>query len=153
APAWHATLQSPARIIGSESRGTTGRGGRLRNVLVVGEVATAVALLFGAGLLLRTLLAVETVDRGYRADGVLTLLVDPLGDRYPTPESLLQFFDEIEREVLAIPDVAEVAWSSALPLGIPDERASFDVVGAPPVAESERPVADYQFVSPSYFSA
>ena len=47
---------------------STGRGGRFRSLLVVGEVATAVLLLFGAGLLLRTLLAVERVDRGYRAE-------------------------------------------------------------------------------------
>ena len=63
------------------------RGGRLRNLLVVGEVATAVLLLFGAGLLLRTLLAVESVDRGYRADSVLTMIVDPLGSSYPTPDA------------------------------------------------------------------
>lgn len=150
APAWQATRQSPAEVIGSETRGTTGRGGKLRGLLVIGEVATAVVLLFGAGLLLRTLLAMETTDRGYRAAGALTMLVDPLGDRYPTPESLLQFFDEIEREVVAIPEVAEVAWSSALPLGEPDEQASFDIVGAPPMPESERPAADYQIVSPSY---
>ena len=65
---------------------TTGGGGRLRGLLVIGEVATAVLLLFGAGLLLRTLMAVEAFDRGYRAESVLTMLVDPLGSSYPTPE-------------------------------------------------------------------
>jgi putative ABC transport system permease protein len=153
APAWQATRLSPAQAIGSEARGTTGRGGKLRGLLVIGEVATAVVLLFGAGLLLRTLLAMENVDRGYRAEGTLTMLVDPLGDRYPTPEALLQFFDEIEREVVAIHDVRHVAWSSALPLGEPDEQSFFDVVGTPAIRESERPAADYQIVSPSYFPA
>lgn len=153
APAWHATRQSPAQAIGSQTRGTTGRGGKLRGLLVIGEVATAVVLLFGAGLLLRTLLAIENTDRGYRADGALTMLVDPLGDRYPTPDSLLQFFDDIEREVATIHDVRHVAWSSALPLGEPGGQRSFDVVGAPPIADSERPAADYQIVSPSYLPA
>ena len=69
--------------------------GRLRNMLVAGEVATAVLLLVGAGLLLRTLMAVQNVDRGYRAESVLTMLVDPLGSEYPTDEKLLQFYDTV----------------------------------------------------------
>ncbi|MBB5206873.1 ABC transporter permease [Chiayiivirga flava] len=153
APAWQATRLSPAQAIGAETRGTTGRGGRLRGLLVVAEVAVAVVLLFGAGLLLRTLLAVETADRGYRADGALTMLVDPLGDRYPTTDSLLQFFDDIEREISAIHDVREVAWSSSLPLGEAAGQSFFEVEGAPPIPASERPAADYQVVSASYFSA
>jgi putative ABC transport system permease protein len=153
APAWHATRTSPAKAIGAETRGNTGRGGKLRGLLVVAEVATAVVLLFGAGLLLRTLLAVESADRGYRAEGALTLLVDPLGDRYPTPESLQQFFDQIETEVAAIHDVDTVAWSSALPLGEDGERSFFDVAGATPLPASERLSADYQTVSASYFPA
>ncbi|MGH9175743.1 MAG: ABC transporter permease, partial [Vicinamibacterales bacterium] len=84
APAWQATNFSPTQLIAADSRTVTGRGGRIRGLLVVGEVATAVVLLFGAGLLLRTLMAVENVDRGYRAESVLTMLVDPLGSRYPT---------------------------------------------------------------------
>jgi putative ABC transport system permease protein len=151
APAWQATRASPAQAIGSETRGNTGRGGKLRSLLVVAEVATAVVLLFGAGLLLRTLVAVEGTDRGYRTEGALTLLVDPLGDRYPTPESLQQFFDDIEREVSAIHDVDQVAWSSAVPLGEFINRSLFDVEGAPPVPASERLSADYETVSASYF--
>ncbi len=85
--------------------------------LVVAEVATAVLLLFGAGLLLRTLLSVEGVDRGYRARSVLTMIVDPIGSRYPTPASMLQFYDAVEREVRAIPGVESVAFASTLPLG------------------------------------
>ncbi len=79
----------------------TGGGGTLRGLLVIGEVATAVLLLFGAGLLLRTLMAVEGFDRGYRAESVLSMLVDPLGSKYPTPESLQQFYDQVEAEVAA----------------------------------------------------
>ena len=76
-PAWKATDFSSAEVLGSDSRTMTGGGGRLRGLLVIGEVATAVVLLFGAGLLLRTLIAVEAFDRGYRAEHVLSMLVDP----------------------------------------------------------------------------
>jgi putative ABC transport system permease protein len=156
APAWQSTRMAPARAIASESRGTTGRGGKLRNILVVAEVATAVVLLCGAGLLLRTLFAMQNVDRGYRADGTLSVLVDPLGDRYPSKASLLRFFDEIETQLRAVGNVKDVAWSSALPLGAPGGTlgtAAVDVVGAATPREGERAIVDYQVVSPNYLSA
>jgi putative ABC transport system permease protein len=141
--------------MGADSRTTVGGGGRLRHLLVTGEVATAVLLLFGAGLLLRTLVAVESYDRGYRAESVLTMLVDPLGSSYPTPERLQQFFDQVEAEVRAVPGVQDVAWSSALPLGTSlygDFALTYSIVGDPPVPDSQRPTTSYQVVSPTYFS-
>ena len=152
APAWQATAFSTAQEIGAESRTSTGRGGRLRRLLVAAEVATAVVLLFGAGLLLRTLLHVENVDRGYRAESVLTMIVDPLGSKYPTADAVLQFFDAVEQEARALPGVRGVAWASTLPLGPSYAgRSFFEIAGAPVVDESKRPSADYQIVSPEYF--
>jgi putative ABC transport system permease protein len=63
-PAWQATAFSSAQVIASDSRTVTGRGGRTRSVLVARQVATAVVLFFGAGLLLRSLLAIWTRGRG-----------------------------------------------------------------------------------------
>jgi putative ABC transport system permease protein len=152
APAWQATSFSTAQEIGAESRTSTGRGGRLRAVLVAAEVATAVVLLFGAGLLLRTLMQVDNVDRGYRAESVLTMIVDPLGSKYPTADAVLQFFESVEQEVRAIPGVRGVAWASTLPLGPSYAGQSFfEIVGAQVVDESKQPSADYQIVSPEYF--
>ena len=154
APAWQATGVSSAQVMASDSRTSTGRGGRMRGLLVVGEVATAVLLLFGAGLLLRTLMAVESVDRGYRAeqraddDGRSAGLA--LSD---AATSLLQFFDAVEQEVAAIPGVRSVAWASTLPLGP-------STIGRRLVRDRRRPAsrrrasvrrADYQIVSPTYF--
>lgn len=155
APAWQATSISASEAMGADSRTTTGGGGRLRSWLVTGEVATAVLLLVGAGLLLRTLIAVESFDRGYRADGVLTMVVDPLGSSYPTPERLQQFFDQVEGEVRAVPGVQDVAWSSGLPLGgsvFGEYPWTYEVVGDAPLAEGQRPTTSFQLVSPSYFS-
>jgi putative ABC transport system permease protein len=154
APAWQATTFSSPVSLASESRTVTG-GGRLRNLLVAGEVTTAVLLLFGAGLLLRTLIAVESYDRGYHAESVLSMMVDPLGSSYPTPERLLQFYDQVEAEVRAVPGVQDVAWTSALPLGSSlygDFALIYEVVGDPPVPEAQRPSTSLQVVSPSYFS-
>ena len=155
APAWQATSFSSPEVMGSDSRTTTGGGGRMRSLLVVGEVATAVLLLFGAGLLLRTLMAVESYDRGFTADSVLTMLVDPIGSSYPTPEKLQQFFDQVEAEVRATPGVKDVAWTTALPLGdslYGDFALTYEIVGDPPMEESRKPTTSYQVVSPSYFS-
>ncbi len=152
-PAWKATDFSSAEVLGTEGRSITGGGGTLRGLLVIGEVATAVLLLFGAGLLLRTLVAVETFDRGYRAESVLSMLVDPLGSKYPTPESLQQFYDQVEAEIAAVPGVASVGWAETLPLDFFDAGGlSFEILGDTPVEESQRPTSEYQIVSPSYFS-
>jgi putative ABC transport system permease protein len=153
-PAWQAGRLQPVVAMTGESRGVTGRGGRLRGVLVSAEVAAAVLLLCGAGLLLRTLLAVENVDRGYGADGALTMLVDPLGSQYPTPESKEQFLRSIETEVATVSGVRSIGWASTLPMGLSQfGRMSLQIVGNELVDESRRPSADYQIVSPSYFEA
>jgi putative ABC transport system permease protein len=156
APAFQATSVAPTEAMGADSRTTTGSGGTLRNLLVVGEVATAVLLLFGAGLLLRTLMAVQSYDRGYQAESVLSMLVDPLGSSYPTPESLQQFLDQVEAEVRAVPGVADVGWSSSLPLGENifggEYPWHYEVVGEPPPDPSRKPITAYQIVSSTYFS-
>lgn len=154
APAWQSTGVAPAQAIAADSRTVTGRGGRLRRALVTGEVAVAVLLLVGAGLLLRTLVAVNDVDRGYGATNVLTLMVDPLGSQYPTRQALLQFFDAIDGELRALPGVQGTAWATTLPLGDSDQGAlAIAVVGEAPPSGTAEPLADHQIVSASYFQA
>jgi putative ABC transport system permease protein len=154
APAWHARgVASSAQAMAGNTRTTTAQGGRIRALFVMGEVAAAVLLLVGAGLLLRTLMAVDSVPRGYEAESALSVFVDPLGGRYPTSEALLQFFRSIERETSADPNVRSIAWATTLPMGESTFGASpFQVVGEPPLEENRRPTTDYQIVSPTYFS-
>jgi putative ABC transport system permease protein len=152
APAWQATEFSAAHVMTSSSRSVTGRGGAMRGLLVAGQVGMAVVLLVCGGLLIRTLLAVEGVDRGYRASSVLTMVVDPMGSQYPTDAAELQFYDTVAQEIGAIPGVRSMAWATTLPMGRSYEGSVFfDVVGDPRPSEQQRPEADYQIVSPSYF--
>jgi len=152
-PAWKATKLSTAEVIATDTRTTAGTGGRLRGLLVVGEVATAVFLLCGAGLLFRTLMAVDAFERGYRAQRVLSMLVDPLGSKYPTAESLQQFYDQVEGEIRAVPGVLDLAWASDRPLDFFNSgELSFEIVGDPPLEDRERPGTGYQAVSHTYFS-
>jgi putative ABC transport system permease protein len=148
------------QTIASESRSATRKGGGFRSLVVAGEVAAAVLLLCGAGLLLRTLLALGDHDPGFRAEGdsVLTLdfsLPPPKeGTRYPTFQSLMQFYDDTTRQVTAIPGVGTIGWTSALPYGdseLPPQR--FAIVGDPPIARDNRPFTDVQAASPGYFTA
>ena len=158
-PAWQATRPTLIQIIASESRSATSKGGRFRNLLVAGEVAAAVLLLCGAGLLLRTLLMLGGFDTGYRADSDAVLTLDfslPApreGTRYPTMESLTQFYDEASREVRAIPGVRSIGWSTGLPYGTSEiGRLPFEIVGAPQLDVTTRPTANFQAASPGYFS-
>ena len=155
-PAWQATSGSLVTTLASESRTATG-GRRFRSVLVAGEVAAAVLLLCGAGLFLRTLLVLVNVDTGYRADAsrIITLdfsLDDRPGSPYSKPESLVQFYTAVARDVAARPEVASVGWSSSLPYG-ETEFGPFavEVVGDAPVSPDSRPTADVAVTDDGYF--
>ena len=99
APAWQATKVSADA--GHRRRWPQRHPARrkVRGLLVSGQVAIAVVLLFGAGLLLRTPAAVDSVDRGYGEDQVLTMMVDPLYSRYPSYDALPAVFSDVEQEV------------------------------------------------------
>ena len=154
APAWQASGTSLVQATASESRGSTKGGTRLRGLLVVAEIAAAVLLLCGAGLLLRTLLSLEHVDAGYRESNVLTLRVSleygASTSRFPNEESLHRFFDGVERELQTVPGVKSVGWASGVPLDGVFSRFAFDIIGHEAATPSNRPVADYQLVSPRY---
>jgi putative ABC transport system permease protein len=156
-PAWQATGGSLLRALATESRTSTG-GRRFRSVLVCAEVAAAVLLLCGAGLLLRTLLVLVNVDTGYRANGARVMTLDFSLDfgpnqKYTTPDALMQFYDTVAREVDARPEVESVGWSSSLPYGT-TEFGSFaiDVVGEPSGPPASRPLADVAVASDGYFT-
>ena len=157
APAWHATSRSLLPALATESRTSTG-GSRFRSVVVSGEVAAAVLLLCGAGLLLRTLLVLVNVDTGYRVDSSRVLTLDfsldfgrPNSPR-PTPESLLQFYADVARELEERPEVESVGWSSSLPYGTTEFGPfSIEVVGDAPVAADRRPRADVAVAEDGYF--
>jgi len=156
--AWRVTGFSLTAALNAGSRTATAHGGWLRNAIVAAEVAVAVVVLCGAGLLLRTLLVLDSFDPGYgvQRERLLSVSVSvpglTPGSRYPTRESLLQFYEAIDREIGAIPAVRGTAWASTLPLGgsLIGGQA-FDIVGAPAPQDGVRPQADFQVVSPGYF--
>jgi putative ABC transport system permease protein len=150
-PAWHASAVPLAEMTSAGGRGSTKSAGGLRAALVVGEVAAAVLLLAGAGLLVRTLIALNNIDPGFRAENVLTSQVSLPLNRYGSSEKLLAFYRAGERELSAIPGVKSAAFGGSLPLDGWDIGQGFQIVGDPPVEPSRMPAAHYQIVSTSYF--
>jgi putative ABC transport system permease protein len=156
-PAWQATGASLAGVMAAESRSATSTGSRTRSLLVSGEVAAAVVLLCGAGLLLQTLLRLVGGDTGYRSPGASVLTLDfsvrtGNNSRYPSGEAVMQFYDAVGRDVSALPEVRRVGWASSLPYGTSElGRWGFEIVGDPPAETRDRPAAEFTTADPGYF--
>jgi putative ABC transport system permease protein len=148
APAWQATSTSLAHVMSLDSRTATGGRSRLRRGLAIAEVATAVLLLCGASLLLRTLLSLQSVDPGHRAGHVLTAAIGTGFNR--TPDALRQFYGSIESAARSAPGVRDVAWGSALPFDGLFWQQAFEIDGDPPRPPTDRELTGYQIVSPGY---
>ena len=156
APAWQVTGLSVVQAMSTEGRTTT-RGGRFRSVLVVAEVAAAVLVLCGAGLLLRTLISLQSVDAGNGAQDVLTMTLNipvPNGrtpTRYDTQDAVYRFYASVEREVAQTTGVSRVAIGGVLPLDGMWTGQGIDIEGDPPREGPSRNLVSYHMVSPAYF--
>jgi putative ABC transport system permease protein len=158
-PAWHALRHPPMQAMTTGGRASTSSGSAFRNILATTQVAAAVVLLCGAGLLLRSLVALSHVDAGYHATEVLTMRIAlpfvrpnaPPGKPYATVDARRQFYDAVEREVRSVPGVRNVAWGSALPLDGWWIGMSFQRASDPPRPEPQRDSSRYQHAGPSYF--
>src|SRR4029077_11643943 len=138
----------------ASSRGSTSGAGHstLRNWLVVSEVALALVLLAGAGLLLRTFSNLQHVEMGFQPNHVLTFHIDLPEKRYPKEDDFIGFYKNLAARLKALPGVQLVAESADVPWDGYDENSDFEIVGAPP--EAHRDIeAQYRFVSPDYFRA
>jgi len=153
APAWQASGLTLSQVLAIDARTGTSRGATFRSLLGVGQVAAAVLLLCGAGLLLRTLLAVSTVDGGFRAANVLTMMVgvSPTAAFTGTPDAWHRFYDSIEREVQAVPGVRSAGLGGTLPLDGGWYTQAFDIVGDPSKPHANRDNAGYHMITPTYF--
>ena len=150
-PAWQVTRMSPVQAMTTDGRTVTGSSSGFRRALAISQVAVAVFLLCGAGLLLRTLLAIENVDSGSRTGNLLTMMVAAGGPgRESTPESMWRRYEALQREVAQVPGVRAVAWGSALPFDGLMYGQTFQIDGDPPRPQADRDMAGYQIVSPSY---
>ena len=129
--------------------GARGKAGRLRAALVVAEVALAVTLLAGAGLLIRSFTQLMRQDVGFRSDRVLTAQTTLPGARYDTPAKRLQFWRDLFERLESIPGVTAAGGSTALPFSNWEWQTDFRIVGREEVPNDG---AGIRTVDPGYFA-
>src|SRR5262249_469577 len=125
------------------SRGAAGslRGNHLSAILVTGEIALAVVLLAGAGILIRSFLKIHTADTGVRT---ANLLMGAITAAKPA------FLDQLKTRLEALPGVESAAIASRFPTeGV--RRVAYEIAGAQPIEEKLRPGVSALVISPGYF--
>ena len=154
-PAFHASRAKPGETLSEVGRDLAGgmSGRFVRRVLVVTEVAVAVVLLVGAGLLIRSFQQLRRVDPGFRSDNLLTMRMVLPGQKYAKPEQRRAFYDELLRRVDELPGVDSAGMITFLPLSFNAMYFSFSVDGRAAPGDMDLPRALYRVVSPDYFRA
>jgi putative ABC transport system permease protein len=153
APAWQAGRHDLHDTLKDTARGTTGGRARLRQSLVVAEVALTLVMLVGAGLLLRSFHRLQHVNAGFSTERVFSFRLDLPERKYEKEESPIQFYQQLTENLRGLPGVQAVSVTSRLPLGGNDWQTSFTVEGQPEPPPHERPSMEVHLVGPDYFRA
>ena len=148
-PAWRASRADVYASVRSAA-GASARG-RLRSGLVVGQVALAMVLLTGAGLMLKSFERMSRVDLGYEAEGVLAVSMGLPASRFATGADRIAYYEELVARLGALPGVSSAGATDSPPLAGFDGDASFRIEDAPPPRPTEVPVAWIRRVTPGYF--
>jgi putative ABC transport system permease protein len=152
APAVLASRVDPEVVLRSGSTGTSSRGhAAVRESLVVIEVALAVVLVAGAGLMTESLWRLSKVDLGFQPRGVLSLRIQPSSGQVKSVEATNQYFDELARRMAAIPGVRNVGAAQHLPLSGFNWQGSLDIEARPIPTTATRPSVVWRSVVGDYF--
>jgi putative ABC transport system permease protein len=137
------------------SRGSTvgKRRNRLRNGLVIAEVALALVLLSGAGLLIKSFARLQNVNPGFNPRNALTFEISLPKMQYPDDSSIVRFNDEARRRIAALPGVQAAGFSTILPLAGTNSDSSFAIEGRASDKNTPSPDEELREVSPDYFRA
>jgi putative ABC transport system permease protein len=154
APALQSAKTGVHEMLKESARGAAGswRQHRLRHLLIVSEVAIAMVLLVGAGLLLRSFLQLQSVNAGFTPQQVLTARLSPSGAGYRSDPAYTNYYREVIERVSRIPGVEAVGAINTLPLS-KGPTAGFRIEGRPLLTPDKWPGANYRSVSPDYFHA
>jgi putative ABC transport system permease protein len=164
APAIQASRPDLNVVLREGERKTTGSSGRLaRHSLAIAEMALAMVLLVGAGLMINTMLRLQRVNPGFNASHLLTMDFQlpeggkyveriPGGDMEKTQPAVTAFYQRLLEKTSALPGVESAALIGALPTRCCAEFYSFTILGHPAPSPDNRPQAGYSEISPSFFS-
>lgn len=150
-PALQLARANPGETLKDATRGSTGLGRSLRRGLVALEMAMAVVLLVGAGLMLRSFDQLQRVDLGFRSDHLLTARVGLWGERYRAPQARVDYFAQLVERIKTQPGVMGAAGVGTVFLSATPNSTNFSIEGRgdfPPEQAVEVPVDS---VTPDYF--
>jgi putative ABC transport system permease protein len=153
-PALHATNPNLTESLkeGGRSSSEGLRGGRLRNSLVVSEIAIALVLLIGAGLMIKSFVRLQEVDPGFHPERILTSDLQLPSAKYKEDPKIVGFFNQFMGRVAAQQGVESVAAISAIPLSGGGDTVSFEVEGRQLSLPGQSVDAEYRVTTPAYFS-
>jgi putative ABC transport system permease protein len=154
-PALRATSDGLAMMVreGGRGHGPGRRGSRLRESLVVAQVALAIVLLTGAGLLIRSFVKLTQIDPGFRTEHAMSFRIALQGDAYREPTVRRARIGELESRVRALPGVIAAGSTTTLPYTGVGALVDFQVVGAPPPPPTVNQEIAVASASVDYFQA
>ena len=152
-PAFQSTRGALSAALKESGRGalSSRSGARMRTALVVAEVALAVTLLAGAGLLIRSFSKLAAVDPGFQVQPALTFELTLPEARYKEEPQQVTFFDQLLPKLEAIPGVQGAAAVTALPLSGSNFVLTFEVAGRAPLPPSQQPAMQIRVATTKYF--
>ena len=151
--AWRATRANVNATLRDSSQGAGTEARRLRSGLVLLEMALSVALLIGAGLLIRSFWKLQSVDPGFPTGSLVTASINLPGQRYGDEASQVQFYERLLETTRALPGVGAAALSSMVPFSDGDTSTEVKVPGWDAPADAGLPSASWRLISPGYFAA
>jgi putative ABC transport system permease protein len=137
---------------GGRTSASAGRN-RVRGLLVVSEVALALVLLIGAGLMIKSSARLRDVNPGFDPNNVLTMGVSFLRSKYPDDAKIESLYRQLFERLGGVPGVQSVGAISELPLSGSNTNDYFSIEGRPPLPQGEASIVEYRIVSPNYFKA
>jgi predicted permease len=151
-PALQASRPDLVESLKDSARGSsTAQGGRLRQVLIVAEVALSVVLLVGAGLLLVTFVRLQGTAAGFTSAGSASAFVSLPTTQYTTPAQQSQFYDDVIARLRTQPGVTMAAVTISPPLSGFSPRTTYAIAGQPLPPLGQRPLVTLNIVSEDYF--
>jgi putative ABC transport system permease protein len=155
APALQVSRLDPDPALREGGRGSAGdrSGHRLRRGFAVTQVALALALMVGAGLLLKSLAKLQSVDPGFDPENLLTFHIALPSAKYPSDTARIQFFEDVLERLAALPGVEAVGATSVLPFSGRWSTGSFGIEGYEPAEGEPYPWGDIRTVSPGFAEA
>jgi predicted permease len=150
-PLFATSRENAGESLKQNNRSASGIQTRLRSGLAVAQIAVAIILLIGAGLMMKSLWALMHVAPGFRSENILTARLSLPGFRYPDNRSIAALEGEMQESLRGRPGIQSAGFATYVPLGGSDNEWSFLIEGRPPLPVGTYNMAKYRPVSAGYF--